>query len=65
MVVLLKKLPKKLPKKKQQMNKVRHYESNTPKEYTEKEADLIANNIAAVAVAFFMFLVMCLGILFV
>lgn len=56
-------LPKKLPKKKQQMNKVRHYESNTPKEYTEEEADLIANNIAAVA--FFMFLVMCLGILFV
>lgn len=38
------------------MNKVRHYESNNPKEYTEEEADLIANNIAAVA--FFMFLVM-------
>ena len=51
-------------RKRQQMNKVRHFESNTPKEYTEEEIDLIAHSIAWVRMIVFMFLAMGLAMLF-
>lgn len=47
------------------MNVVKVCKSNTPEKYTEEEAELIADNIAGVAVAFFILLVMCLGMLIV
>lgn len=51
-------------RKRQQMNKARHFESNTPKEYTEEEIDLIAHSIAWVGMIVFMFLAMGLAMLF-
>lgn len=52
-------------KRRQRVNVVKVCKSNTPEKYTEEEAKLIASNIAGVVVAFFILLVMCLGMLIV
>lgn len=52
-------------RRRQRVNVVKVCKSNTPEKYTEEEAELIADNIAGVAVAFFILLVMCLGMLIV